>query len=178
MGSLNLPAMIVPGKLGLVQLKLYSVPAGGRVRAACDAAADHPVTGGNCYMNFRSKPVRQVAHHGEPPACIQQITDWIADHASLSPSTGLSSLPLRVPSYTKVKVELAPLLMGFGKAMLTVALGPRSPLSVVLAVRYAIHFERVVQLENSGTYGIRAVKVTRAVAFIVCWAGSSWALIT
>ena len=26
MGSLNLPAMMVPGKLGLVQLKLYCVP--------------------------------------------------------------------------------------------------------------------------------------------------------
>ena len=103
--------------------------AGDRRGTAGAAAADHPVTGGNLYMDFRRKPVRQVADHGEPAAGIQQITDRIADRRHLQPFHRALFAAAERSLVDKGKVALAPLLMGLGKATLMVALGPRSPLS-------------------------------------------------
>ena len=99
--------------------------------------------------------------------------------ATLSPSTGLSSLPVSVPSYTKVRVVLAPFLMGLGKRDADGRVGaPLSVERVVLRIGHAIHLERVVQFKDRGAVVSVAVKVTRAVAFRVWSAGSSWASIT
>ena len=131
-------------------------------------------------MNFRSKPVRQIADHGEPTACIQQVTDGIADRRHLESFHRALFAAAERSLINKGKVALAPLLMGLGKATLMVALGPRSPLSwwlliviVTLSTLSALCSSKMAALTVSV-----AVKVTRAVALRVCWAGSSWALIT
>ncbi len=69
--------------------------------------------------------------------------------------------------------------MGLARAMLIVALGPRSPLSTWFCASFTL--STLSALCSSKTAALIlsvAVKVTFAVAFNVCSAGSSWASIT
>ena len=84
-GSRNLPAMMVPGKPGLVQLKLNSVRLPGRllVRLTRYAAADDALVGGDADVDLGGEAVGVEAGHGEPAAGIEQDADGVVDGGEL-----------------------------------------------------------------------------------------------
>ncbi len=143
------------------------------------AAANHPVAGGNLYMDVRGEPVRQIADHGEPTARIQEITDGVADRHDLEPfdralfaaaerslvNKGVGGARTLVHGTCQGNTD------GCVRAALAVEL-------VLLSIGYAIHFERVVQLEDRGADVVGSREGYLRGGFEGVWAGSSWASIT
>jgi hypothetical protein len=111
----NVPAMIVPGKLGLSHVKVKVLElaiagagffatcrAGGRRRRFLAAANHHHVRrDGNA--DRRSEAVDAVSRDRKPQSGVKQVAGIGTDVGELQPSTGLSSALSSVPSYSKLK---------------------------------------------------------------------------
>jgi hypothetical protein len=100
--------------------------------------------------------------------------------ASLMPSTGLVSEPVRTPLYSKWKVLEEPLAMGVGRLMRTVELVVRrSEFRVCLALSVsAVMLRPLLSSKVTVVRSSSAVKVTCAVAVSLAAAGSMLAVMT
>ena len=89
MAARNLPATMVPGKPGLVQLKLYSVrlPSAG-FACAGRAAADDAFVGGDAEVHLGGEAVGEEAGHREPAAGVEQDADGFGDGGELDAFDG------------------------------------------------------------------------------------------